>query len=117
MCLRTGCRGEYLDLRGRKWWEAAENCIMRSFVTCVIRKSCPCALTEHHTLKAYWGSGDIAPHILTSALDGGEWSASHPVHNLYASQDIFRVKENEIGGTCSTHGRVEKCIKYFGWKT
>jgi hypothetical protein len=25
-----------------------------------------------------WGSRDIAPPFLTSALDGGEWSASRP---------------------------------------
>jgi hypothetical protein len=25
-----------------------------------------------------WGSGGIAPSFLTSALDGGEWSASRP---------------------------------------
>jgi hypothetical protein len=25
-----------------------------------------------------WGSGGIAPPFLTSALDGGEWSASRP---------------------------------------
>jgi hypothetical protein len=32
-------------------------------------------------MKAYWGSGGIAPiHSLTSALDGGEWSASCPGH-------------------------------------
>jgi hypothetical protein len=30
-------------------------------------------------MKAYWGSGGRAPRILlTSALDGGEWSASRP---------------------------------------
>jgi hypothetical protein len=30
-------------------------------------------------MKAYWGSGGIAPRILlTSALDRGEWSASRP---------------------------------------
>jgi hypothetical protein len=30
-------------------------------------------------MKAYFGSGVIAPtHSLTSALDGGEWSASRP---------------------------------------
>jgi hypothetical protein len=29
-------------------------------------------------MKTYWGSGGIAPRILTSALDGGEWSASSP---------------------------------------
>jgi hypothetical protein len=28
-----GCQGEHLDLRGRKWEEAGEDCIMRSFVT------------------------------------------------------------------------------------
>jgi hypothetical protein len=29
-------------------------------------------------MKAYEGSEGIAPLIVTSALDGGEWSASHP---------------------------------------
>jgi hypothetical protein len=24
----------------------------------------PCALTEHHAMKAYWGSGGIAPLFL-----------------------------------------------------
>jgi hypothetical protein len=33
---------------------------------------CPSALTEHHAMKAYWGSGGITTHSLTSALDGGE---------------------------------------------
>jgi hypothetical protein len=28
--------------------------------------------------KDVWGSGRIALHILTSALDGGEWPASCP---------------------------------------
>jgi hypothetical protein len=27
-------------------------------------ESCPCALTKHHAMKAYWGSGGIAPLIL-----------------------------------------------------
>jgi hypothetical protein len=35
-------------------------------------------LIEHHTMKAYWESGGIAHALLTSALDGGEWSASLP---------------------------------------
>jgi hypothetical protein len=34
-------------------------------------------LYKYHAMKAYWGSGDIVPRILTSALHGGEWSASH----------------------------------------
>jgi hypothetical protein len=29
-------------------------------------------------MKAYWGSGSISTHSLTSELDGGEWSASRP---------------------------------------
>jgi hypothetical protein len=34
-------------------------------------------LTKHHSVKTYWGSRSIAPCILlTSALDGVEWSAS-----------------------------------------
>jgi hypothetical protein len=32
-------------------------------------------------MKAYWGNGGIAPFIsLTTALDGGEWSASRHGH-------------------------------------
>jgi hypothetical protein len=27
------------------------------------------------------------------------------------------IKEDEMGGTCSTHGRDEKYILYFGWET
>jgi hypothetical protein len=30
-----GIREEYLNLRGRKWWEAGEDCIMRNFITCM----------------------------------------------------------------------------------
>jgi hypothetical protein len=33
-------------------------------------------LSKHHAMKTYWGSGLHA--FLTSALDGGEWSASWP---------------------------------------
>jgi hypothetical protein len=35
--LRTGCWGEYLDIRG-KWQEAGENCIMRSSVICTLQR-------------------------------------------------------------------------------
>jgi hypothetical protein len=30
----------------------------------IIPLSYPCALTKHHGMKAYWGSGSIAPRIL-----------------------------------------------------
>jgi hypothetical protein len=35
-------------------------------------------LTEHHYLKTYWGVELWLHALLTSTLDGGEWSASHP---------------------------------------
>jgi len=31
--------GEYLDLRGRKWREAGEDCIMRGFVFCTLHRT------------------------------------------------------------------------------
>jgi hypothetical protein len=37
-----------------------------------------CFLTEHHAMKAYWGWRYNYTHSLSSALDGGEWSASRP---------------------------------------
>jgi len=28
-----------------------------------------------------------------------------------------QFKGDEMGGTCNTHGRGEKCIQYVSWKT
>jgi hypothetical protein len=39
---------------------------------------CFFSFTKHHAMKAYWGV-KVQLHIfLTSALDGGAWSASRP---------------------------------------
>jgi len=35
-------------------------------------------LTKHHAMKTYWGAEVWLPAFLTSALDGGELSASRP---------------------------------------
>jgi hypothetical protein len=35
-------------------------------------------LTKHHAMRAYWEWRYSSSHSLTSALDGGEWSASRP---------------------------------------
>jgi len=35
---RTGCWGEYLNLRGRKWQQTGENQIMRSFIICIFHQ-------------------------------------------------------------------------------
>jgi hypothetical protein len=40
-----------------------------------VSNSCPALCYENA-----WRSGGIAPPFLTSALDGGEWSASRPGH-------------------------------------
>jgi hypothetical protein len=42
------------------------------------------------------------------------------LRNLYASPNIIRayqIMEDEMGGSCSTDGRDEKCSQYFDWKT
>jgi hypothetical protein len=57
----------------------------------------PCALTEHHTMEADWGSGSIPPCILTLALDGGEWSAVCP--------SCFTPRERDPG-THQTGGQM-----------
>jgi hypothetical protein len=47
----------------------------------------------------------------------GEWRKLHSeeLHNLYSSPDIIRqVKENEVGGTCGTHGREESVYGFVG---
>jgi hypothetical protein len=36
--------------------------------------------------------------------------------HLY-SRIQFVLKEDEMGGACSTHGRDEKCIQHFGTET
>jgi hypothetical protein len=42
------------------------------------RYSCPCAIIKHYEMKAY-GGVDVQIHVvLTSALVGGQWSASRP---------------------------------------
>jgi hypothetical protein len=48
------------------------------------------------------------------------WRRLHneELHNLYASLNIIRaIKPRRTGGTYSTHGKDEKCIRNFGQKT
>jgi len=47
------------------------------------------SVSEHHTMKAYWGSGCIAPAFLISALEGGQWSASRP--GRFTPREMARV--------------------------
>jgi hypothetical protein len=51
----------------------------------------------------------------------GRWRKWHyyESHNLYSSPDIITVitSKNEMGRAGSKHGREEKCIQSFDWKT
>jgi hypothetical protein len=62
--------------------------------------------TEHNAVKAYWGSGGIAPRILmTLALDGGEWSASCPWPLYPLGKSPCYPLNRRTGGTQSPSGR------------
>jgi hypothetical protein len=43
-----------------------------------VKVKLPLCLTKHHSMKTYWGVEVLLHAFLTSALDGGEWSASRP---------------------------------------
>jgi hypothetical protein len=57
---RTGCWGEYSDPRGRKWREAEEHCIMRSFITCTLHQMLLGACSMHwrdEMCTIFWSEG------------------------------------------------------------
>jgi hypothetical protein len=49
---------------------------------------------------------------------GMSWRKLHndELHSLYSSPNIVRVKEDEVGGTCGTHGGRERCLQSFDWE-
>jgi len=52
----------------------------------------------------------------------GGWRGLHNevFHKLYASLNVIRVtksKRMRWAGSCSSHGRGEKCVQCFRWKT
>jgi hypothetical protein len=52
----------------------------------------------------------------------GGWRRLHneELHNLYTSPNIIggdQIKEDDMGGECSTHEGDGKCIQDFGRKT
>jgi hypothetical protein len=73
-------------------------CITRAATVKKVKlKSSLWFVTKHHAMKAYWRVKYSSTHPLTSALDGGEWSASRPGR--------FTPKER-VPGTHWTGGRV-----------
>jgi hypothetical protein len=68
--------------------------------------SCPCALTEHHAMKANWGSGGLTPRILDLGARG-RWVVSFTPRPLYPQGKSLWYP---LGGTRrqSGHGGEEK---------
>jgi hypothetical protein len=66
--------------------------------------SCPCALTEHHTMKAYWGCGGITPHIL-ELKTRWKWVVSSTPRPLYPQVKRFWYPmDRRVGGPQSQSG-------------
>jgi hypothetical protein len=53
-----------------------------------------------------WESGGIAPPFLTSALGGGEWSASRPGRMAPQGNHLWYPSDSRLGGS---HGRSGRC--------
>jgi hypothetical protein len=58
-----------------------------------------CFLTEHHAMKTYWG------RFLTSALDGGESSASLPDRFTPRERGPDTPLDRRLGGSRNRSGR------------
>jgi hypothetical protein len=78
-------------------------------------------LWEEHRLRVF--ENRVLRRIFGPKRDDvtGEWRKLHTeeLHNLYSSPDIIRqVKEDEVGGACSTHerGEREKCTRFW-WES
>jgi hypothetical protein len=52
-----------------------------------------------------WGSGGIAPPFLTSAVDGGEWSASRPGRFIARGRSPRYPLDRRLGGPQGQSGR------------
>jgi hypothetical protein len=78
-------------------------------------------LREEHRLRVF--ENRVLRRIFGPKRDEvtGEWRKFHneELHNLYPSPDIImqvKVKANEVGGTCSTHGRGQKSVQGLSGK-
>jgi hypothetical protein len=70
-----------------------------------VRWSCPCALTEHHAMKAYWESEGTAPRILDLATRW-RWVVSFVPQPLYPQgKSPWYPLDRRLGGPQSRSGR------------
>jgi hypothetical protein len=70
-----------------------------------IKLSCLCTLTEHHVMKAYWGSVGIVPCILDLGTRW-RWVASFTSGPLYPQwKSPWYTFDRRLGGPQSRSGR------------
>jgi hypothetical protein len=65
-------------------------------------------LTKHHAMKTYWGVEVQLHAFLTSALDGGEWSASRPGRFTPREKAPFT---HWIGGSVGPRADLDAVVK------
>jgi hypothetical protein len=71
-------------------------------------QSCPCAPTEHHAMKVYWGSGDVAPRILDLG-NRWRWVVSFTCQPLYPQgKSPCYSLDRRLGGPQSRSGRDDE---------
>jgi hypothetical protein len=64
-----------------------------------------CIISQALCLEDIWGSGTVAPPFLTSALDGGEWSASRPCRFTPGERAPWYPLDRRLVGPQSCSGR------------
>jgi len=103
-CLTTGWWWEYLDLRGKKWREDGEDCIMRSFITCTI----------HKILLGWSNQGGLRSHVYRGLFPQGvRRQGREPDHS---PKSIAEVKNAEWWTSTPPYVFMWWClIKYRIW--
>jgi hypothetical protein len=97
--------------------------IYESIILLVILYGCETwsfTLKEEHRLRVL--EKRVLGRIFGCKTEGvvGGWRTlyNEELHNLYTLPNIIRViKLRHMTGICNKHGRDEKCIQCFGWKT
>jgi hypothetical protein len=65
----------------------------------------PCLINEAPRHEDIWGSVGIAPPFLISALDGGQWSDSHPGLLIPHGKNPLNQLDRRLGGPQNQPGR------------
>jgi len=93
-CLRTACWEQYMEHRGRKWWEIEEDCIMRNFITCTLHQ-----ISLGLTSKGGWDLRDVLHAWKRWEMITIFWSGKLKGRgdSKYSWEDNIRMDLREIG--------------------